>query len=405
MQTENTTTNTKPDNEILIYPANDINYSMIDNVIISYLSVAGFTAHNKIRELLYCLKIQEDFPSFQSIANCFFDWGIPTKIEKITEDQFRTLNNFFFLTTLQWPERCVLVLKTDDLGVTYLSSIGEFTRIRYEAFFKLWTGYIFSIRTIPEVDMKLARNPGNRYSIDEKMDDREVKYEISKLSGNKSSMLIFRLVRLISYHFTYIFFRLGIKPFTLTLLWLLCLLGAAALLTDNLSLTNRLIAAGLIIFYYILDYSNGELTKFTKQESSFGFTLENLVSYPTRSFLIVGITGGLYKETYNPDILLTGLICLLSDTLFHITLHLTQLWYNHRLQYKLLDKIRYILNFVLPLNPNLFLICILLNCLYFSLIFWSILAIILFITITLAFLIPEYKLLKRNAALRSQYIR
>ncbi|SFD01234.1 Phosphatidylglycerophosphate synthase [Chitinophaga sp. CF118] len=409
MLTENSATNTKTENaynETVPYPDNDINYSMIDNVITSHLSLSGFTAYNKFDELLYCLKIQEDFPSFQSISKCFSDWGIPNQIQQIKEEQFRLLNNYFFLTTLQWPERCILVVKADDLGVTYLSSVGEFTRIGYGDFFKLWNGYILTIQTIPNEEMKLVRNPADKYSIEEKLGDREsIKSEIARLSSKKSPVLIINLFRLISYHFTYIFFRLGIKPTTLTFLWLLCLLGASALLADNLSLTNRLIAAGLIIFHYILDCSDGELARFTKQESSYGHTTEHIVHYTSMFCLIVGITIGLYKETNNPNILFTGLICLLFDTLFHTTLYLTQLWYNPSLQYKILDKIRPILNKVLPINPNLFLVCILLNCLYFSLIFWSILAFILFITMTLAYLIPEYKLFKRNSALRSHYIK
>lgn len=410
MLTENTTDTLIKNShvhEMLIYPANDINYAMIDNVLSSYLMLNGFTAYAKIEELLYCLKIQENYPSFQSISTCFSDWGIPNSIELIKEDLFRLFNNYFFLATLQWPERCVLVVKTDDLGVTYLSSIGEFTRISYTDFFRLWTGYILRIQHVPEDKMNLVRHPADRYSIEEKLDDdaESIKAEIIALSDKKSPVFIINLFRLISYHFTYFFFRWGVKPTTITFLWLLCLLGAAAVLAEGLSLTNRLIAAGLIFLHYILDCADGELARFTKQESSFGHTTEHIVHYSCMFMLIVGITIGLYRETNDPNIFFAGLICLLSDTLFHTTLYLTQLWYNPGLQYKVLNKIRPILNAVLPINPNFFFICILINCLYFSLIFWSILAFILFITMAVAFLIPEYKLSQRNNALRSHYIR
>lgn len=376
----------------------------LEYLISTNLSLLSAKDVSIIDEMLLYIETHPAYFTMQSLSDCFTEWQYPNKILRVNEHKFKSLKQPFITCVKEGVEKFVTVLKTDHSGITYLDMFGNLFKKTDDAFFRTCNMVILIIEAAKESGTRqvvkaatVAKNNSPR--------DYPSIIEILKVALYRNEAKTYKLFRAISIFFTYIFVRLHIRPFTITILWLSCILGASFILAMDVSFTNRMIAAGLIFLHYILDCSDGEVARITRIQSKFGNILEQVVHWVCLFSLIVGISMGLYRSTGNPYFLIIGLFCLLSDSLFHFILYFSHNWRNPRRRrskwQKYFDKF---LTLTLPINPNIFFWALLFNFLEIALLGWAILGSILAVVTAITYLSAENKDLQKRLLARSRSI-
>lgn len=369
-------------------------YPSLELLIGTYLRLLGHKENGIVENMQSFLEAHPKYPNVESLAECFSTWNFPITVIQPDEERLKKMQGFFLAKVEEQYGNWILVLKLDSAGATYLNVFGNVVNKNYEDFIST-IKFILTVEITQEsgsINNGQSEIKGNGFEKSKK--EYPSLLDILKVAIDRHEAVTYRLFRGLSIFFTYVFIRLNIKPVLITMLWLGCVLGASLTLFLRIDLTGRLIAASLIFLHYILDCSDGEVARITKRTSKFGSILEQLVHWTGMFTLVVGITLGLYRAEGNPNILILGLFCLLFDALFHFILYYSHYWYNPKRKYGRLIKISNSLNWVLPINPNLFFWCILFNSLHFSLISWTISAPILIVLLASPYLLGEYRFLK-----------
>jgi len=135
--------------------------------------------------------------------------------------------------------------------------------------------------------------------------------EIRKIGQGKrieqESNIIFRLFQPWTPYLTKLLLKLGLSPNTVTILSIISALIGGVLLATG-STINAIIAGVLFIFYFALDFCDGEVARITNKQSMTGTYLDYMGDF----FLFVAVLGGqlisIYLENQSVFVLVLAII-------------------------------------------------------------------------------------------------
>lgn len=355
-------------------------------ILAGYLRAVGLGSE-VIEYLITELVQSPGYPSYETIERGFRRFGMELSTMLLDGAGLITMTSVALTQVFQPNAEYVLLLRMEEDKVIYLNGRGEIVSLPYKRFVAIWTGKIFTV-TVDRPDLLIARikeiqeanKPKNR---------AKVCIADIKESSHMNEPLVYRGCRIVSAYLSYFFIRLKIHPNVITFSWLIPVIIAAFLLSAGNSLAVRLVSAAMILLGYTLDCSDGEVARIAGQYSRIGGYLDLLIHWIGGPLLILGVTMGLYRNTHDTGILLTGLKAMFGGALYNYLSIQLNSWSGHANPYTVQHSLLLPLFWFFPLDLNIFLVGAVFNRLSEALELWGTLSYILSFLIAGVFFFKE----------------
>jgi len=134
-------------------------------------------------------------------------------------------------------------------------------------------------------------------------------------SKNEDEPLALRIFRLFSIYLTALFARIGVSPNFVSLLSIAgTIIGTVLLMLG--SYQSMVSGAAVLVFSHQLDYSDGELARYTGKTTTYGAYLEVLYSNVFYGLVFIGLAVGTYRLLGDVNMLWFGMSALLFKFLY-----------------------------------------------------------------------------------------
>jgi phosphatidylglycerophosphate synthase len=350
-------------------------------VIANYLRELNVSDSN-ILHITRNIETHEEPHSLRSLTDVFDTWQIENNAVEISPADLDEVETPFLAHTKDYEEHFVLVKKIADGKVLYINGLANTIQEDIDVFITRFDGIVFKAEI---ADPALLKAPAQ---LPKKIRHATLR-QIRRISDNQDEQIVYRFFRKLSVFTSYFFIRMGIGPNLITLIWLLMLLAAAFLFSLN-QYRYDLLAAGLMIFHFILDCSDGEVARITKRTSRVGTIFEQMVHWITNLALVMGITFGLHRNTGNADIFIPGFICIIGDASYLFSLYQLDSWINKYIHYGFLHRYLKLLSYVSPPNHIIFITTAIAHQLYAGLLVWMTISLLTFLVVCFFFLRREF---------------
>lgn len=193
----------------------------------------------------------------------------------------------------------------------------------------------------------------------------------SQTQANLEEPPIYRLPRRVSPYFTKFFIFFGASPNAVTALWFVALLAASLSLALELP---RVIAVGLIVFYFILDCVDGEIARALGLTSRLGNQLEQVCHWISGGVLIAGAAwpGVTNHELSGASFVLSA--ALIGNYAFYFVFYQLMLLMTPGYNYGVMHKLAFLVYLAMPLEVNIILIGTVLGYQFYAVSAWAFLS-------------------------------
>jgi phosphatidylglycerophosphate synthase len=333
----------------------------LDKVIGNYILLLGMGDRVKA-EMLAELRISQDYPSLQSVVDCFEQWNFDAVVAEARQEEIPMLQPFFII---QQDDGLALVISIKEDSLVLFKHDGAFKGVLCR-----------DLSSSPDKKVVLFYATSSEASGTKKMpagikhsSHKPTLADLKAVALGQNESPSYKMFRPLSVFFSHAAIRMGISANLLTVFWLLAIAGASLSISLGIAWPHRLLAIFLILLHFLLDCADGEVARATNTSSRAGGNLEQLFHWIADELLIVGATIGLFRSTGETSTLLLGLACLTSHCVYNYLYIELESWTWEETGYELLRRFSSTLFYVMPLNLLLFLVACIFNA--FQIYLWT----------------------------------